>query len=190
MRERNSYEAFTLVEMLIVMGIIIILMGVGITAGRFAINRANDVAHQNAVDQIYQALQAYYTDEREFPASATIDTLLGTDGDLAEYLDSGAFDGGTDATYLYWVQTGQQQEVMVCASLGGLEDEKSRGVYCNGNSFGGEFVSGAVTEKAVTVEVAGVSNPAYTGLNGSGGTFADWETDGGWTAAGGGITPA
>ena len=49
----NKYKGFTLVEMLIVMGIIIILMVVGITAGRFAINRANDAAHRNAADQIY-----------------------------------------------------------------------------------------------------------------------------------------
>jgi type II secretory pathway pseudopilin PulG len=190
MRNRKTYEAFTLVEMLIVMGIIIILMGVGITAGRFAINRANDVAHQNAVDQIYQALQAYYTNEREFPAAATPQALLEEEGALAPYLDSGAFDGGTDATYLYWVQSGQQQEAMVCVSLGGEADEKNRGVYCNGNSFGGEFVGGAVTEKSITTEIAGAANPAYTGLNGAGGTLSDWETDGGWTTAGAGITPA
>ncbi|NLZ24414.1 prepilin-type N-terminal cleavage/methylation domain-containing protein, partial [Candidatus Dojkabacteria bacterium] len=36
----RKYSGFTLIEMLIVMGIIIILMIVGITAARFAINRA------------------------------------------------------------------------------------------------------------------------------------------------------
>lgn len=181
MREKRTYQAFTLVEMLIVMGIIIILMGVGITAGRFAINRANDVAHQNAVDQIYQSLQAYYTDNREFPALATPSALLSEGGDLAEYSDSGAFDGGTDATYLYWVEDTQGQETMVCVSLGGEADINDRGVYCNGNSFGGDFVSGIVTEKTIEpLNAAGEANPAYTALNGSGGTFSAWTSSNGW----------
>ena len=64
---KKSYDGFTLIEMLIVMGILIILMVVGVTGGRFAINRANDVAHQNAVKQINEALQAYYTDNRSYP---------------------------------------------------------------------------------------------------------------------------
>ncbi|NLB12299.1 hypothetical protein GX830_02930, partial [Candidatus Dojkabacteria bacterium] len=62
MMTRKSYKAFTFVEMLIVMGILIILMVIGIAAGRYAINRANRVAHQNAADQLYQTLQAYYTE--------------------------------------------------------------------------------------------------------------------------------
>ena len=74
----KKYSGFTLVEMLIVMGIIIILTVVGITAGRFAINRANDVAHRNAADQVYTSLQAYYTDNRRYPAPA--DTTICTGG--------------------------------------------------------------------------------------------------------------
>lgn len=178
MNKSRSYEAFTLVEMLIVMGIIIILMGVGITAGRFAINRANDVAHQNAVDQIYQALQAYYTDNREFPGAddaVTIQAMLGTDGALVEYLDSGAFDGGTDATYGYWVQSGQGQEVMVCVSLGGENDEKERGIYCNGNSFGGEFATGGVNDK--TNEFASTS---YNAINSETMQLSSWTATDTW----------
>jgi hypothetical protein len=51
----------------IVMGIIIILMAVGIASGRFAIRRANKIEHQNAAEQIYQAAQSYYSDNREYP---------------------------------------------------------------------------------------------------------------------------
>lgn len=146
---RNFYEAFTLVEMLIVMGILIILMAVGITAGRFAINRANDVAHQNAVDQIYQGLQAYYTDEREFPAQETPDTLIGTT--LADYLDAGAFKGGTDTTFFYIVEDTTQQSVLVCSSLRGLaadNDLRDDGAYyCNGNGFGDADLPITVTNK-------------------------------------------
>lgn len=137
----RKYSAFTLVEMLIVMGILIILMAVGITAGRFAINRANDVAHQNAADQIYTALQAYYTDNREYPdLDAMPDFGTGmasgtTPGVLNKYMGDGEFTGGTDATFYYWIGD-LGQSVLVCVSKGGQGDETLRGFYCTGNGFG------------------------------------------------------
>lgn len=172
--KKRVYEAFTLVEMLIVMGILIILMVIGVTAGRFAINRANDVAHQNAVDQIYMGLQAYYTDERVFPsndacggAACTVDVLIGAVGDdtapLNQYLDSGAFSGGTEATYYYYVEGDTEQSAIVCVTLGGLDDERERGIYCNGNGFGdadldiGATATGSdLTEKSVPYADAGI----------------------------------
>lgn len=149
----RKYSGFTLVEMLIVMGIIIILMVVGITAGRFAINRANDVTHQNAVDQIYTSLQAYYTDEREYPsddgdcgagATCTPQLLIGpvgaADGFLVPYIDKDSFDGGSEATYWYFVGgDGNDQAVLVCVSLRGVAtenaDREDGEIYCNGNGF-------------------------------------------------------
>jgi type II secretory pathway pseudopilin PulG len=131
----KRYSAFTLVEMLIVMGILIILMAVGITAGRFAINRANDVAHQNAADQIYTAMQAYYTDHREFPEITNFGTAMAVDGALNPYMGDGEFTGGTDATFYYWRST-LGQSILICVSKGGLEDETGRGYYCTGNAFG------------------------------------------------------
>lgn len=151
----KKYSAFTLVEMLIVMGILIILMAVGITAGRFAINRANDVAHQNAADQIYTAMQAYYTDNREFPdTTATVpfslETATGNGGSLADYMGEGEFTGGTDATFYYWHDT-LRQSVLICVTLGGHGDETGRGVYCTGNGFGADDAPGsAITTKDVT----------------------------------------
>lgn len=145
---KNLYEAFTLVEMLIVMGILIILMAIGITAGRYAINRANEVAHQDAVQQIYLALQAYYTENREFPAAATPEALIsGTDAVLYKYLDQGAFNGGTEADFYYFVEPSTQQSVLVCATLGGSGDAKHLGFYCDGNGFGDSTLtlSGSVT---------------------------------------------
>ncbi|MFA5622988.1 MAG: type II secretion system protein [Candidatus Dojkabacteria bacterium] len=139
----RKYSAFTLVEMLIVMGILIILMAVGITAGRFAINRANDVAHQNAADQIYTAMQAYYTDNRSFPLAADLasaapyfQTAIEDGGKLNPYMSSGEFTGGTDATFYYYVEPLVQQEVMICVSKGGINDATYRGFYCTGNAFG------------------------------------------------------
>ena len=155
---KNLYEAFTLVEMLIVMGILIILMAVGITAGRFAINRANTVAHQNAADQIYTALQAYYTDHREFPNATTAYTpksLIGTSttkGPLFDYLDQGSFNGGSDATYMYFVGN-LNQSVLVCVSLGGESDAKHQGFYCTGNGFNdAQLTVGAGTGASITAK--------------------------------------
>jgi type II secretory pathway pseudopilin PulG len=153
---RKTYKAFTLVEMLIVMGIIIILMAVGIASGRFAIRRANKIEHQNAAEQIYQALQAYYSDYREYPDKGpandeTPQTLItGTtsedDDSLAEYIDD--FDGGSEASYAYHVDT-SGQEVLICVTYGGEADTNELGIYCTGNAIGGSLISGAPSEKDI-----------------------------------------
>ena len=152
----KKYSGFTLVEMLIVMGIIIILTVVGITAGRFAINRANDVAHRNAVDQVYTSLQAYYTDEREYPINVVGDSpacegticslkeLVGdqdTVGLLVPYIDANSFDGGTAASYFYGVGgDGGNQAVLICVTLRGPSednfDHPDGAVYRAGNGIG------------------------------------------------------
>ncbi len=154
-------------------------MAVGITAGRFAINRANDVAHQNAVDQIYTGLQAYYTDNREFPAPAeTPQGMLSATGALGKYLDNGAFNGGTEATFYYSASTTDQQVVFICVSLGGLADTKNLGFYCNGNGFGStatDFLPGvAITSKEVKYS-ATTPSTGYTMLkNGTNFTTSIW----------------
>jgi type II secretory pathway pseudopilin PulG len=183
MRNRK-YEAFTLVEMLIVMGILIILMVIGIAAGRFALNRANDVAHQNAADQLYQGLQAFYTDNRRFPVdldcngdygSTCTPAVMMADPDvLGQYMDLGAFNGGTTATFIY--STGgdnKDQAVLVCASMrGDKEDSDARtdaSYYCNGNGFGVDNMTGftgTITQKTLEIgddQFGFVANGDYTG---------------------------
>lgn len=177
---KNLYEAFTLVEMLIVMGILIILMAVGITAGRYAINRANDVAHQNAADQLYTSLQAYYTDSREFPAlnttnGATLADMVKT-GALSKYLDNGAFNGGTAATFYYATST-DGQVVLVCVSKGGLSDSKHLGVYCTGNGFGSTDVAGGLI-KSKDVAYSSSTGTDYDAVTGSSTTFSKSNWDG------------
>jgi type II secretory pathway pseudopilin PulG len=147
---KNSFKAFTLVEMLIVMGIIIILMAVGIASGRFAIRRANKIEHQNAAENIYQALQSYYTDNKEYPSLLQEDgitinnpeALLQTGGLLDEYIDD--FDGGSEASYAYAVDnTGQK--AIVCVTYGGIADQNYLGLYCTGNAVGDEIrIGGAI----------------------------------------------
>jgi type II secretory pathway pseudopilin PulG len=160
MRKRK-YEAFTLIEMLIVMGILIILMVVGISGGRFALNRANDVAHQNAADQLYQGLQAYYTDHRVFPTdeceidgasvACTPGNMMEDQDVLGKYLDMGEYNGGTAATFIYFVGGDNgDQAALICVSMRGIQsesDERDDGAYyCTGNGFGADDMeSGGVT---------------------------------------------
>ena len=134
----KKYSGFTLIEMLIVMGIIIILMAAGIAGGRFALQRANRIQKQSAVDNIEQALWGYYTDNRGFPRGTgntnPMALLDDTTGALYPYMDAGSFDGGNDGHFYYFVD-GQGQEFAICATLGGDGDEMGQGIYCTGNGL-------------------------------------------------------
>jgi len=138
--KRATYKAFTLIEMLIVMGILVILMVVGVAAGRFAIDRANQIAHQNGATQLYQALQSHFTDYGKFPdGTATLETMTENTANeqnaLGKYLDMGSFKGGSEAEYFYFVNA-TQQAAIVCVTLGGVDDVTEKGISCVGNGFG------------------------------------------------------
>jgi prepilin-type N-terminal cleavage/methylation domain-containing protein len=176
----RKYEAFTLVEMLVVMGILVILMTMGIAAGRFAIQRANAVQHQNAADQLYQGLQSYYADNREFPSEAEFtdfETAVGTGGVLETYVDQDGFDGGSDATYYYAVDdTGQS--TLVCVSFGGQSDENEMGGYCNGNGFGSLPLSGSTKVGGKQLDDSEFNTQVIANAGGGAGAFiaTDWSS--------------
>jgi type II secretory pathway pseudopilin PulG len=191
MKRKQTYSAFTLIEMLIVMAILIILMVIGIAAGRFALNRANDVAHQNAVDQLYQGLQAYYTDNRKFPTSeacgegvnCTPQNMMEDPTILGKYMDFGAFNGGTTATFFYLVGgDNSDQAVLVCVSMrgeksdnDGREDDGS--YYCNGNGFNVGNMDGGGGEIEITNR--NIENPSADWATLTGYTFvnySNWDT--------------
>jgi len=133
---KKFYKAFTLIEMLIVMGIIMILIGVGVAGTRYALDSANKIKLQNSVENLNQAMLSYYADEREYPAFTNFGTALDTGGEINKYMETGEFDGGADSTYYYWLDSVDEQTFLVCVSLGGQDDEKTKGFYCNGNGFG------------------------------------------------------
>jgi type II secretory pathway pseudopilin PulG len=148
--DRKAYKAFTLIEMLIVMGILIILMVVGVAAGRFAINRANEIANRNGATQLYQALQGHYTDYGKYPAVDTngsfADVVNGDSGEntIGQYLDMGSF-GGKEATYVY-LPNSERQSLLICVTLGGTGDSGQKGIVCAGNGFGdGDISLGGVS---------------------------------------------
>lgn len=144
----KRYKAFTLVELLIVMGILIILMALGILIGRFAIQRSNDLAHKDAVEKLYKTMLEYKSDNGQYPRTGTCtscvereyfaETLgyIGEKNYLEKYLDNGEFDGGTDATYYVSIDPVDAQFTVVCVSLGGIDDDRDRGYYCVGDGLG------------------------------------------------------
>jgi type II secretory pathway pseudopilin PulG len=148
---RRRYKAFTLVEMLIVMGILIVLISIGVMVGRYAIQNAQDVKHKDAVRILYTALVKYKNINGAYPALGTCNGCiereffaysLGYNGTPDNYIlkeyanEDKVFNGGTDATYYYAVDSVDQRFVVVCVSLGGIDDEDERGFYCKGDGIG------------------------------------------------------
>lgn len=143
----KKYNSFTLIEMLIVMGILIILLAVGVSVGRYAILKAQDTKHRDAARSLYQILLEYKNDNGTFPELGSCSTCisreffaysLGYSGSseqnvLKKYLEKEIFDGGTPATYYYSVDMYQALSAVVCVSLGGIDDESERGFFCIGD---------------------------------------------------------
>lgn len=187
--KRSTYKAFTLIEMLIVMGILVILMVVGVAAGRFAIDRSNEIAHKNGATQLYQAAQAHYTDEGKFPVdSSTVEEMTSTGGALEKYLDMGAFKGGSEATYYYFTNE-TQQAVLICVTLGGFYDITEKGIACIGNGFGDPDMTGPAAtitkEKLDPVEDVALYESVLTYSTRSNWDGKKWINVGGDDGAGG-----
>ena len=155
----KKYSAFTLVELLIVMGILIILLTVGVMVGRFAILKSQDTQHKDAARNLYALLLQYKNDSGIFPGfsatggSASCYGCIGSNKEMLAYITgqnglpqdhllkpymdaAGGFDGGNKATYYYYVDEYERQFVLICVSLGGIDDEMERGFYCTGNGIG------------------------------------------------------
>lgn len=159
-KKSERYQGFTLVEMLIVMGILIILMAIGTAVGRFAIQRANNIQHNSAADQLSQAIASHYVDKRKYPTVAQMNNgsmgLTGTNAPLDTYVDAD-FDGGSDTTFYYFTDS-NQQSYLVCVAYG-----EGQGGYCAGNGFGTlpSTGSAAATDKTMpdTSSFAVITSP-------------------------------
>jgi prepilin-type N-terminal cleavage/methylation domain-containing protein len=178
MYSKKTYNAFTLVEMLVVMGILVILMTMGIFAGRFAIQRANRIQHQSAADQLYQGFQSYYADNREYPSDTEFSSfgyaLGNSDGALSKYVDSNSFDGGSPATF-YYASDSTGQSMLVCVSYGGANDSNNLGGYCNGNGFG------LLPTGSAKVTQKDMDSDGFDVVTGSGMINQEWnKASGGW----------
>jgi len=74
---RTRKEAFTLVELLITIGIIVIIAGVAVPQVAGYINRSKSARAKMDLSTISTAVKCFYTDWGEYPA--TLDDLLGMD---------------------------------------------------------------------------------------------------------------
>jgi prepilin-type N-terminal cleavage/methylation domain-containing protein len=166
-----KYKGFTLIEVLIVMGILLILIAIGIGVGRYAIARADRVYHQDMADKLFEALVKYKLDYGEYPKIGICATCIeeqffaealgykGVNYVLKPYIEDGTFDGGTDASYYYHVDPASAQFVIVCVSLGGVDDENENGHYCTGDGIGTEPAENPLKVKeAGSVESGDVEN--------------------------------
>jgi len=68
-RPGRSGAAFTLVELLAVMLILAILVGLVVGVTRYAMARADRIRTIAVMDVVLDAIQAYYDDTKEYPAS-------------------------------------------------------------------------------------------------------------------------
>ena len=73
-RIREQANAFTLVELLVVIGIIAILMGLLFAGGRAVQQQAKRTQAKNDLAQIVTAINAFYTEYGRYPTSLTPDT--------------------------------------------------------------------------------------------------------------------
>jgi type II secretory pathway pseudopilin PulG len=181
-------KAFTLIEVLIVMGILIILIGLSVAVGRWAIRRSNEIQHRSAAQQLEKALLRYKNENkyvpkrnqggRDFFAEAL--GYSGTDPMLKEYLEVIPFDGGTDATY-YYATDDLGQYFVVCVSFGGLNDENHRGYYCTGTGIGFVPEGNPITKQEIDPEPDDLEQRAAIneGMNNS-----DWLKDGAFARTG------
>jgi type II secretory pathway pseudopilin PulG len=185
----KRYKAFTLVELLIVMGILIILLTVGVLIGRYILQRAQDTHHKDAVRNLYSVLLQYKNDNGKFPEvcrGCLIEReffafALGFNGTsqqhiLKPYMEArGGFDGGSDATYYYIVDEYDQQFVVVCVSLGGIDDENQRGFFCQGNGIGLLPEENPIPQSDIGSAISGdIYGPIIVGSAGAEGE-SDWK---------------
>lgn len=165
----KKYKGFTLVELLIVMGIIAVLAVLGVAVARFAIQRSNNIQHTDAVKELVRTAALYNGDYQEYPDPASFTELLTT---VNTYSD--AFDPGGNATYYYFVSA-DKKKYLFCVSFGGWADVDDQGGYCDGDGIG-ELPEGVVNK----ISAKELGNPLFTNrveLRKTLGVWSNWDSD-------------
>lgn len=142
LRERSSAQAFTLVEILVVIAIIGILVALLMPAVQMARETARRAQCQNQLKQVGLAIQAYHATARVFPeAAAPPPHRRGWVPSLLPYLDQPALDNAYDRSAAWDDPVNQQVvnqplAVLLCPSCpeaGRLDriDSKTTAAVCD-----------------------------------------------------------
>jgi len=163
---KSKYQAFTLIELLIVMAILIILMGIGLFGGRFIFKQAQITRHTSVLAELSKATEGYYLEHNRYPeGSSTLtsfQTLVEHADGLEPYFDKD-FDGGDTAVYYYYVGN-QGQDYLYC-----VESDSYEYYLCDGTDFS---LPGSTVEK---------KGDALTQAQRSAATFSGtWTKNSGW----------
>ncbi len=128
---KKQYNAFTLIELLIVMAVIVILMGIGLLGGRFVIKRAHKTEHQAILADLVKATESYNLDNAGYPevGPGHYDTFsaLMADYENAKYLDHPFDDTHGQAATFYYVVSPVNDSYYFCA-----ENTADNYVVCDG----------------------------------------------------------
>jgi len=178
--KKREYKGFTLVEMVVVMGVLIILMGVGIVGTRAYLDNANATKIRSTVSEIYKASASWKQTHGTYPiprstktrtdsgAQVTALSQLFTQNTLLKsYFPNGLDLGSAPYTFMYMTDTSGNY-VLICAALGGnlsstdVTNVLSKGIYCDGDGFRqSSLVSASFNTKEVPYSAA-VGSDFYT----------------------------
>lgn len=84
MRKVLPNKGFTLIELLVVMAIIAILASVGLVSFNSSQVKARDTQRKSDLSQIQKALEAYFNDKGEYPASLPASGVEWRDTEVAD----------------------------------------------------------------------------------------------------------
>jgi prepilin-type N-terminal cleavage/methylation domain-containing protein len=75
-KDRNS-DAFTLLELMVVIAIVVVLAGLLFPAVQSVLERAKKIQAKNDLTQIVTAVNAFYTEYGRYPTTSTTDVTVG-----------------------------------------------------------------------------------------------------------------
>lgn len=157
MKKSSSSRGFTLVELLVVMAIMAVLIGISVAGLGYAMRRSRNISRQSAMANLDRALEAYYSDNQNYPLETEAGTLTDLiDGEdwLFPYLEGSWEAPGNTQVFYHSEQSGSNASgYVVCVS-----QEESGGdisYVCSGPSIGQD---GFPKNRQIEVSASGCEN--------------------------------